>query len=237
MMKSILIFLALLGVEVAAATYSHEWKERDTNRPTKTLEDYFKQYPHTWIYPSPAMLCIYNRDARALLDLLKSDPHALSATTPVLDTKADTPTPDSRYLGRWACNGWNYLAQYAGCKVFKQCDAIEPGGWKTPNSWGSTAFMKAASRPHQLDIVKFMVEKGVDINYEARHYTALDYAILGVGEFYKLCKEDDTDPEGIVKYLRSKGAKTYHEIRDEAKAASKAKSATQARLRGAGTKK
>jgi hypothetical protein len=216
MMKSILIFLALLGIEVTAATYSYEWKERDTNRPTKTLEDYFKQYPHTWIYPSPAMLCIYNRDARALLDLLKSDPQALSATTPLLDTKADTPTPDPRYLGRWACNGWNDLAMFGDLKTFKKCVIIDPTGWKTPDSRGNTPFMRAAGRPYQLEMVKYMVELGARVDQtNNKGSTALDFAIRGSEYFTKSCEEDDTDPNGIVKFLRSKGAKTGKELKAE----------------------
>jgi hypothetical protein len=216
MMKAILIFLALLGVEVSAANYSYEWKPQDTYRPARDINRYFKDRPHTWVYPSPAMLCIYNSDPQALLDLLARDPHALSATTPILDTKAAVPTPDPRRLGQWKCNGWNYLAEYGYAKLFKQCDAIEPGGWRTPNSVGCTPMMLAAARPYQLDIIKYMVEQGADVNQQNhRGSTVLDFAIHGSKDFTPCCKEDDTDPNGIVKYLRSKGGKTQQELKSE----------------------
>jgi hypothetical protein len=48
--------------------------------------------------------------------------------------------------------------------------------------------------------------------------TALDFALRGEADFearHKKCKTDDTDPSGIVKYLRGKGAKTGAELKTE----------------------
>jgi hypothetical protein len=217
MIKSILVFLALLGLGVNAATYSYEWKPQDVYRPSKTREQYFAERPRTWVDVSPAMLCIYNRDAQALLDLLATDPKALSATVPILDVRESVPTPDPRYAGKWACNGWLHVAQYAHVSVFKACEAIDPVGWKTADSFGVTPFMQAAGRPYQLDMIKHMVEKGAVINQVDRvGATALDFAMRGESNFHKCCKEDDTDPSGIVKFLRSKGAKTGTELKSEA---------------------
>jgi hypothetical protein len=214
MIKSILVFLALLGLGVSAATYSYDWRPQDAYRPAKTLEQYYAERFPTWVDQSPAMLCIYNRNAQSLLDLLAKNPKALSATVPILDTRESKPVPDPRYVGQWACNGWADLAQFGGCKLFKQCDAIDPGGWKTSDSFGATPFMHASGRPYQLDMVKYMVEKGADINATNRAgSTALDYALRGEKGFQKCCKEDDTDPSGIVKYLRGKGAKTGAELK------------------------
>lgn len=213
MIKLILIFLALLGVSVGAI--DDTWKQ--PREPRWTLET-FKAKGRGESEPTLAVVYAASWDLPALVDLVKKDPKAMSASCPIII---------SPYVedGAWNQSGWMYVARYGDLNALETIDKLIPGDWqKHKNWWKETPAMHAAGLPSAFKNVKYFVEHGADINAPTDvNTTLLDYAIAGRDRYKKRGPSDDTDPGCIVKYLLSKGAKTYKELYPE--------SATQAALR------
>ncbi len=203
MMKSILIFLALLGVGVGAI--DDTWKQ--PREPRWTIET-FKAKGRGESEPTLAVVYAASWDLPALVDLVKKDPKAMSASCPIIV---------SPYVeeGCWQWSGWMQVARYGDLNALETIDKLIPGDWqKHKNWWKETPVMHAAGLPSAFKNVKYFVEHGADINATTDvNTTLLDCAIFGRDNYKKRCPSDDTDPGCIVKYLLSKGAKTYKELK------------------------